>query len=203
MKKSLVLAGLILAGTSAVAMDTQWLVGLDASRAKVESTIGFSGTATMSGVDYSNLSMDTDDKDTALGLKFGAIFDKSHRFTLNYAKYDFDYDVEAKVTTLNYDYLFEETNKFTPFIGVHAGQIDLDALEFSDSGSLIGIQIGTTYIITDNMEFEIGVSYSSIDSKITTPTITGTYGNISLTNASAYIEADDVLKTYVGLNYKF
>ena len=81
MKKSLVLAGLILAGTSAVAMDTQWLVGLDASRAKVESTIGFSGTATMSGVDYSNLSMDTDDKDTALGLKFGAIFDKSHRFT--------------------------------------------------------------------------------------------------------------------------
>jgi hypothetical protein len=59
------------------------------------------------------------------------------------------------------------------------------------------------YSINKNIELEVGVSYSDMDSKPTTPTVSGTYTNVVLTNASAFLELENMTRAYIGLNYKF
>ena len=204
MKKSLLLTGaLILATTSLSAMDTQMIVGLDITSAKIKNNIGYNGTATVNGVNYSNLSSGVEERDTGFDLKVGVILNKSHRLTANYSKYSFKQSIDMNTITANYDYLFVTSSKFTPFIGAHVGVLKADFSGFNDTGSIYGIQGGSTYSLTENIEFEIGLSYSKLNSTAATPTVSGTLGSVILTNASAYVKTDNMVKTYVGLNYKF
>jgi len=206
MKKSLVLAGLLLAGSSVMAMDSQWFIGVDASYSDLDAKLGFTGTAAIDGVDYSNLSTGVSDEDTALGLKAGVILHKDHRISLNYTEYDpskHGVDLDLDVITLNYDYLFNMSDNFTPFIGVHLGQAEMETLGYDDTSLVHGLQGGVIYSVTNNVAVEFGLSYSRTDVKPTTPTASGSYGSLTLTNASAYVEAEDMTKAYVGLNYRF
>ncbi|MCW8895863.1 outer membrane beta-barrel protein [Sulfurimonas sp.] len=206
MKKSLLATALLIAGTSVMALDTQVFVGLDATSAKVDTKVGFTGTATIDGVDYSNLSASADDSDASVGIKAGVILDKTHRIYAYYTQLEPDMEgikTELDIMTLNYDYLIDVNNDMNVYVGAHIGQSDYEALGFDDSSIMYGIQAGLLYSINKNIELEVGVSYSDMDSKPTTPTVSGTYDNVVLTNASAYLELENMTRAYVGVNYKF
>jgi hypothetical protein len=206
MKKNLALASLILIGSSLSAMDTEYFIGADISSSNINTKVGFTGTVTIDGVSYSDASVSVDDRDTTVGLKIGALLNKQHRISANYAKYSPSFDgitLDLKTYAVNYDYMLNKINKFTPFIGAHIGICDAETLGYSDTSGMYGIQGGTTYNITNNLEFEIGLSYSILTAEPKTPTVTGTYGSVTLTNASAYLETENMIKTYIGLNYKF
>lgn len=207
MKKSILAAALLLAGSAVIALDTQVFVGVDATSAKVDTKIGFTGTATIDGVDYSNLSATTDDSDTSFGIKTGVILDKTHRIYAYYTQLEPNMsgiETELDILTLNYEYLFgTNDNDMNVYIGAHIGQSDYEAIGFDDSSLMYGIQVGLLYNINKNIELEVGISYSEMDSKPTTPAVSGTYGNVVLTNASAYLELENMTRGYIGLNYKF
>jgi hypothetical protein len=151
MKKSILAAALLLAGSSVMALDTQVFVGIDATSAKVDAKYGFTGTATIDGVDYSNLSGSVDDSDTSLGIKAGVILDKSHRIYAYYTQLEPDADgikTELDILTLNYDYLIDIKNDMNVYVGAHIGQSDYEALGFDDSSLMYGVQAGLLYNIT-------------------------------------------------------
>ena len=204
MKKSLLSISLIVAlgATSAMGTETQWFVGADMSSVKAKSTLGFTGTATINGTSYSNLSATSDESDTGFGIKVGAVMNKNHRMYLNYTTTSFEF-TDLTTYAANYDYLFDTNSKVTPYLGANVGIANIEALGLSDQSVGYGVQAGILYPISDNLEFELGLSYSTTDAKITTPTVSASYGNITLTNASAYLEADSMIKASVGLNYKF
>lgn len=207
MKKSILTAALLLASSSVMALDSKVFVGLDATSANVDVEYGFTGTATISGTSYSNLSAETDDTDTSLGIKAGAIIDNNHRIYGYYTKTEPDVegiDSELKILTLNYDYLADTGNaKLSPYIGAHIGQSDYEIIGYSDKSMMYGVQAGILYDIADNIEFEAGLSYSWMDSKPESPTVSGTSGTVTLTNASIYAELQNMTRFYVGMNFKF
>ncbi len=187
-------------------MGTEYFVGADISSSNINTKVGFTGTITIDGVSYSDASVSVDDRDTTVGLKIGVLLNKQHRVSANYAKYSpssYDITLDLKTYTVNYDYMLNKINKFTPFIGAHIGMCDAEILGYSDTSGMYGVQGGTTYSIANNLEFEIGLSYSILTAEPKTPIVTGTYEIVTLTNASAYLETENMLKTYVGLNYKF
>lgn len=198
--------GILLASSSLLAMDTQWFVGLDASQAHINADVGFTGSATLNGVTYNSSSTSLSDNDTAIGIKTGAIVDKTHRLALNYTKYSLNKEgIDADLTNIiaSYDYLFRSKNNFTPYVGAHIGQSKFEVIGFDDTGISYGAEAGILYSVTNHIEFEAGISYTTMNVKPTTPTVSGTYGNITLTNASTYLEANDMTKLYIGFNYKF
>lgn len=114
-------------------------------------------------------------------------------------------DEKANLTnvTLNYDYLFNAVNNFTPYVSAHLGQSKLDIDTFDDTAMSYGAQLGLLYSLTKNIEFEAGTSYTKLDLKPTTPTVSGSYYDATLMNASLYLQADDMTRLYAGFNYKF
>lgn len=203
--KSLTLA-ILLASSTLSAAETQWFIGADVSHADIDADVGFTGSATINGVTYNGGSVSVSDKDTTIGIKAGAIVDQTHRLALSYTKFSPSVEgIEADLTniTASYDYLFATVNGFTPYLGAHIGQSKFEVIGYDDTSLSYGAQMGVLYSITNNLEFEAGVSYTTLSAKPTTPTVSGTYGNITLTNASAFIEATDMTKMYAGFNYKF
>ena len=187
MKKSLVLAGLLVASTSVMAMDTQWFAGIGAERTK---------TAVTLSAGYVSISDDV--KDTSAKIKAGAVVNDNHRVSLSYSKIDKDGTLE--ITLLNYDYLITSENKFTPFIGVHYGIADFDVvdgtLSVDDKGSAYGLQIGGFYNITDNIELEANVAY-------TTYSVESPIKSSGTAVANTKYELDKTTSLYLGFNYKF
>jgi hypothetical protein len=204
MKKSLLLASLLAIGaTSAVAMDTQWFVGLDAS--KVQTTVDetISGSATINGRAYAaSGSASTDVDDTSLGIKVGAILDKTHRVSLHYTKYDFDYDSYMNITTLSYDYLFNTNGKFTPFIGAHVGYGKVSAYDLvDDSGMLYGAQAGVIYELPNNFELEAGLALTGTN---ISPSTSASFSDSTVSVTGNYsMDIGTITTMYFGINYKF
>ena len=210
MKKSLIVAGILLAGSTLVAGDTKPFIGVDISNAEADYTNKINGTITYDGDSLSNLSVDGTAKDTAIGFKAGATLDNKHRVYLSYGKYSDD-DGKLTNTLLNYDYLFKSDNaKITPFIGVHAGQskieVDLDDdYTISKTGTAYGLQGGLIYHATTNVDLEIGVSYTMIDAEAKSATVNASLynGDLTLTNVQITTEVENASRAFVGLNYKF
>ncbi len=150
--------------------------------------------------------MERSDTDLALELKAGAIVNKHHRLSVNYAEYE---PSKGAITTtltniiLNYDYLLDPINRFTLFGGVHGGMNKFEAIGYDDTSVTYGAQFGVLYPILGNVELEAGVSYSQLNAKPTTPTLNGTYSGFTFTNASANLEAKDMTAFHCGINYKF
>ncbi len=115
MKKSLVLASLVVASTSMMAMDLQYFLGADANRVDVDSKT----TVNVPSVGISDSSSDSF-KDTGLALKTGVILDKKHRISIAYSDYSKD-DIDATSITGNYDYLIPMNNEFRLYTGLHLG----------------------------------------------------------------------------------
>ena len=141
MKKSLVMASLVVASTSMMAMDLQYFLGAGAERADADYNIKASGSNGVSINDSDNMT------DTTLKLKVGAILNKTHRISISHSKFG-EEDTDVTVILGNYDYLIPINNEFRLYTGVHAGngeykETNIDGLGTAKmSGLAYGAQIG-------------------------------------------------------------
>lgn len=196
MKKSLVMASLIVASTSMMAMDLQYFLGAGANRVDNDSKT----TVNVPSVGISDSSSDSF-KDTGLALKTGVILDKKHRVSIAYSDYSKN-DIDATTITGNYDYLIPMNNEFRLYTGVHLGDTtmkmnDVDLGSIKASGLVYGAQVGAIYDITKNIEFELGLAYSkyNVDKSFS--------GTISGVDYNGKIELEDSTSMFAGINYKF
>ena len=196
MKKSLVMAGLVVASTSMMAMDLQYFLGAGVNRVDNDSKT----TLNVPSVGISDSSSDSF-KDTGLALKTGVILDKKHRVSIAYSDYSKN-DIDATTITGNYDYLIPMNNEFRLYTGVHLGDTtmkmnDVDLGSIKASGLVYGAQVGAIYDITKNIEFELGLAYSkyNVDKSFS--------GTISGVDYNGKIELEDSTSMFAGINYKF
>ena len=196
MKKSLVMASLVVASTSMMAMDLRYFLGAGANRVDSDSKT----TLNLPSVGISASSSDSF-KDTGLSLKTGVILDKTHRVSIGYSDYSKD-DIDATTITGNYDYLIPMNNEFRLYTGVHLGDTtmkmnDVDLGAIKASGLVYGAQVGAIYDITKNIEFELGLAYSkyNVDKSFS--------GTISGVDYNGKIELEDSTSMFAGINYKF
>lgn len=184
MKKSLVLAGLVVASTSMMAMDTQYFIGAGAEKTNIDTKSSISDGWSEKG----------EFKDTGLLFKTGAILNKTHRISLSYT----DFSKEGTdITSIfgNYDYLVPLNNEFRLYAGVHAGDTKVQVEDTGDkvsfSGLAYGMQIGAIYDITKNVEFELGLGYTKY--------------NVDRAEDDIWVklELDKSTSMFAGINYKF
>lgn len=197
MKKSLIVAALLLAGTSAVAQN--YFVGVDYIHAKTTATV----SSIVNGASIG--SETTSDTDNNINLKIGLDNIAHGRIYIQTGKLDEDTEsdrqLKYKSTSLNYDYYIGTYGKFTPYIGAGIGQGKLSweanvngtVISASGNGTEYGVKLGSLVKITDNANFEFGYKYGKSNADAT-----WTLGANSVT-----IEADKVNAVYFGFNYKF
>ena len=195
MKKSLVMASLVVASTSMMAMDLQYFLGAGIERVDVD----YKDTAEYSISGNSGVISLTDSvKDTGLLLKAGVILNKTHRISLSHTKLSKD-DTDITIITGNYDYLIPLNNEFRLYTGIHAGNtnVKVNSGDIKASGLVYGAQVGAIYDITKSIEFELGLAYSKYNVDKT----------ISVTNGNDYVseklELEDSTSMFAGINYKF
>ena len=197
MKKSLVIASLVAASTSMMAMDLQYFLGAGAERANAN----FKADVNAPSIGYSE-TFKEDGNDTALKIKVGVIMDKTHRISLSHSKFGGE-DTDLTVILGNYDYLIPINNEFRLYTGVHAGngeykETNIDILGTAKmSGLAYGAQVGAIYDITKNVEFEVGLAYTRYN-------IDKTYQwTDSGVDIIAKMEIEDSTSMFAGINYKF
>lgn len=197
MKKSLVMASLVVASTSMMAMDLQYFLGAGAERANAN----FKADVNAPSIGYSE-TFKEDDNDIALKLKPGVILDKTHRISLSHSKFGGE-DTDVTVILGNYDYLIPINNEFRLYTGVHAGnaeykETNIDIIGTAKmSGLAYGAQVGAIYDITKNIEFELGLAYTKYNVDKTINWVdTGV-------DVSAKYEIEDSTSMFAGINYKF
>ena len=183
MKKLVVMASLVAASTSMMAMYLQYFLGAGAEWTNTN--------VKASGADGFN---EKDDfKDTSLKLKVGVILDKAHRISLSHTKLSKD-DTDATTILGNYDYLIPMNEEFRLYAGLHAGntKVEIEDVEkISFSGLAYGAQVGAIYDITKNVEFELGLSYTKF--------------NVDRAEDATWykLELDNSTSMFAGINYKF
>lgn len=192
MRKSLVLASLVITCTSMMAMDTQYFIGAGAERGSMD--IKTSGSDGYSGK--------IDSSDIGVLLKAGVILNNAHRISLSYNKLsdnvtDDTLNTQIDKTSIlgSYDYLIPINNEFRLYTGFHAGDTKVQVEDIWDkvsfSGLAYGMQIGAIYDITKNVEFELGLGYTKY--------------NVNRTEDDNWykLELDKSTSTFAGINYKF
>ena len=188
MKKLVVMASLVAASTSMMAMDLQYFLGAGAERGSLD----WKGSVDIPSLTYSeNISGDM--SDTGLKLKAGVILDKTHRISLSHAKFSGS-DVDFTLILGNYDYLIPMNEEFRLYAGLHAGntKVEIEDVEkISFSGLAYGAQVGAIYDITKNVEFELGLSYTKF--------------NVDRAEDATWykLELDNSTSMFAGINYKF
>lgn len=188
MKKSLVLAGLLLASSAAVADYTPF-IGADIAYHDAS----LKASLTINGTTYSGSGSDTY---VFPSLKAGIMNDKGRV----YLRYDVAYDEDVDGVNLSYDSVdanfeaFYNWNSTTDiFYGAHLGMGWLAIGGVDDSGFQYGAQTGVIHALNDNVSIEAGVRYTK-----TSAEISATAGNVT-----GKIESDDVFTASIGINYKF
>jgi opacity protein-like surface antigen len=197
MKKLVVMASLVAASTSMMAMDLQYFLGAGAERANAN----FKADVNAPSVGYSE-TIKEDDNDTALKIKVGVIMDKTHRISLSHSKFGGE-DTDITVILGNYDYLIPINNVFRLYTGIHAGnaeykETNIDIIGTAKmSGLSYGVQVGAIYDITKDVEFELGLAYTKYNvDKTLNYTDTGV-------DIEAKLELEDTTSMFAGINYKF
>jgi opacity protein-like surface antigen len=197
MKKTIVMASLVAASTSMMAMDLQYFLGAGAERASAN----FKSDVNAPSIGYSE-TFKEDQNDTALKLKAGVIMDKTHRISLSHSKFG-GQDTDVTVILANYDYLIPINNEFRLYAGVHAGnaeykETNIDIIGTAKmSGLAYGAQVGAMYDITKNIEFELGLAYTKYNLDKTINWVdTGV-------DVSGKFKIEDSTSMFAGINYKF
>ena len=188
MKKQFIIASLLAASTSMMAMDLQYFLGAGVERG--DSDIKISNDAGR------NDSENDDARD--LKLKLGVILDKTHRISLSHINYGIEDGGDFRIILGNYDYLIPINNEFRLYTGLHLGHANYKTNDdFKMSGLTYGAQVGAIYDITKNIEFELGLAYSKYNvDKSTNGTILGIDYNEK-------VELEDSTSMFAGINYKF
>ena len=198
MKKSLIVASLLLVGSSvlvAAEMDNSWFVGGEFGAQKIK----VKATTTILGV--TDTAKDTIDA-TYEGIKVGKYFEYGRVYGTLSKQNEKD-DLSSVSLGLGYDYMFKNKSEFTPFLGLNASYTkakvdDADvALLGMDKpkGFNYGIEAGVVYAVTKNVELELGARYmiSNVEDKF----------NSVAPAVSAKLESESSTQYYLGLNYKF
>lgn len=206
MKKSLIVASLLLVGSSALVaadMDNSWFVGGEFGGMNIDTKI--KGSAI---VPSASINIDVEEKDTTKAtyeaLKVGKYFEYGRVYG-TIGKQNKKDDFSSYSLGVGYDYMFKNKSDFTPFLGVNASytkaKIDDEVIENlsldKPKGFSYGIEAGFVYAATKNVELEMGVRYmkSNIDESFSISDGTN--------SANIKIEAENITQYYVGLNYKF
>ena len=197
MKKSLVMAGLVVASTSMMAMDLQYFLGAGVERANAN----FKADVNAPSIGYSE-TFKEDYNDTSLKLKVGVIIDKAHRISLSHSKFS-GTDTDVTIILGNYDYLMPINDEFRLYAGLHLGNAEYKETNIGTlgtakiSGLAYGAQVGAIYDITKNIEFELGLAYTKYNLD---KTFNWTDSGEDIT---AKIELEDSTSMFAGLNFKF
>lgn len=200
MKKTFVMASLVVSSTSLMAMELQYFSGVlaGASWNKSESSIQTPGYFF---VDSNSTTYSNRDSSTLMILKGGVILDNSHRVSFSYAP-AFHSNANIHNFVAGYDYLISLNEDSRFYVGAHAGISSFegrdDISSFDMSGFTYGTQLGYIYDLTKNIEFEIGAMYTkhNLDK---TGTILANDGK----PISMKLEIRDAISTFAGINYKF
>ena len=187
MKKTIVMASLVAASTSMMAMDLQYFLGAGVERGDADFKISASENGNSAS---ESISSDATD----LKLKAGVILNKTHRISLSHVNYGIEDGGDFRIILANYDYLIPLNEDFRFFAGVHLGNANYE--EDSDlkmSGLAYGVQVGAIYDITKNVEFELGLAYSKYNVDTT----------VEIDSVTAKVELEDSTSMFAGLNYKF
>ena len=192
MKKSLIVASLLLVGSSALVaadMDNSWFVGGEFGAMNIKAKASASdGTTAVSATDTINATYEA--------IKIGKYFEYGRIYGAISRQNSKD-DFSSNNFGIGYDYLFKNKSEFTPFLGANVmytkGKTKDVPLTDAPTGLNYGVEAGILYAITKNTELELGARYlvSNVDD------------SISAGAAYAKIEGKNITQYYVGLNYKF
>lgn len=197
MKKSLLVASLLLTSSSVMASD--YFVGVNLL--KSNSSANVSGTMNIGGTTYNVV--ENTPSDNNLNFKFGMI-DNSNRYTISTGTKLKDKGTEYSSTEISYDYLFEKTDIYTPYAGVSLGRGKLkDEIFGNHNVAEYGVQTGVIIDIKNNFEFEAGVSYTKLSGDTTATNGSGTYQGNAFTNLNGSLDTKSATGLYIGINYKF
>ena len=192
MKKSIVVASLVMMGSALMAADmgNGWFMGTEfgGMDIKMKATASSGGT-TASITDTMNTTYES--------LKIGKYIDNSRLYTaINYQNKKDDFS--SWTWGLGYDYLMKNSSSITPFIGANVSYIkgkvdDMPVLD-KPEGFAAGIEAGFIYTLSSNTELEAGIRYMNISNVKDSATISG---------ASVKMEGKTATQYYLGINYKF
>jgi outer membrane protein W len=213
MKKSIIVASLLLASSCLVAQDSMkdWFVGAEIGGMNVNTKSSVSASGPGGTVSDS---VDDSYKPTYEAIKFGRYYDSGRVYGF-YAHQNKKEDVTANTFGVGYDYLFKNFEKVVPFIGVQAmytkakidgltdtvvagiGTLNTSQLD-SPSGFGFGIGAGIIYPVANNFEIEAGVRYvkANIEDDISQSFAGGVSANVKF-------ELEDYTQYYIGVNYRF
>ncbi|RBQ29817.1 hypothetical protein CRU91_02480 [Aliarcobacter vitoriensis] len=171
------------------ALDIDYFTGINLKKtqAKISHNLDIY-IPTQFGTIVQNEQKDQSIQDTSPELKIGVILNNQFRVYLSAIEYKTEL-FKLKLVTGNYEYLIPINDNFRFFTGFHLGT-------FKDN-MVYGLQIGSIYDITKNIEFEIGGVYSKYrkDVKIEGEKFGYSYSNrIKVKNSSSI---------YTGFNFKF
>ena len=192
MKKSLVMASLVVASTSIMAMDLQYFLGAGVERGDMNGKYSLNVSNGYSEND--SISDDASD----LKLKLGMILNKTHRISLSHINYGIDDGGDFRIILGNYDYLIPVNENFRFLAGLHLGHANYETDDdFKMSGLAYGAQVGAVYDITKNIEFELGLAFTKYNVDKST---NGTILDLDYTEK---VELEDSTSMFAGINYKF
>jgi hypothetical protein len=201
MKKiTLIASALALTLSSVSASDDYMFVGLNLN--SLNTTIDEYGYVNAPG--YS-LSGESSEKisELGIGIKVGGVVDNTHRISIGVRNTQLDNDSQLKEYTLSWDYLFDNTRNFVPFIGGHInyGELGLFNDAIHDSGWIPGFQGGVLYDITPNFQLEVAgeISITAME-----PDFSGYYDDGTTRIDARYnMEIGAIYNMVLGFNYKF
>lgn len=192
MRKSIVVASLVMMGSALMAADmgNGWFMGTEfgGMDIKMKATASSGGT-TASITDTMNTTYES--------IKVGKYFDNSRIYTaLNYQNKKDDFS--SWTWGLGYDYLIKNSSSITPFIGANVSYIkgkvdDMPVLD-KPAGFAAGVEAGFIYALSSKAEIEAGVRYMNISNVEDSASISG---------VSVKLEGKTATQYYLGLNYKF
>lgn len=199
MKKSIVVASLLILGTSSFASQVKddWFIGVQAGSSTyevdVKADIGYAG---LYNEDY------IEDDQGYISFRAGKYF-KYGRVYVNYDYYDAKSYMDLNYFGAGYDYLFYNSTKFTPYIGASVGymQMEVDGFMNEDnnkrsidiSSVTYGFNIGAIYEINKNFDIEISASYRAMDEE----------DDLVYSGNKIRYTSEDVAQIGVGFNYNF
>lgn len=206
MKKSLVLASLLLVGTSVAAMDVDYFVSAGGG----SGSWGNKTKVNVPSIGYSESTKDTDNAGF-ISIQGGTILDKSHKIGLDYSKYNTSGSNSMYSMSLGYDYLFNISgSNFKPLIGLSytinkysedtkdTSTIKWDSSSIDLTTNVLSARVGVEYDFTENIfivaSYDHGLSISGDESA--GATISGVKANVK-------VETDKMNRFGVYVGYKF
>ena len=191
MKKSLIVAGILLAGSTLVAGDGYY-VGFDIGNSEAKFKENTNVPALNANINESY----TDDAGSQT-FKFGKYIDSNSRVSVFYQNINVD-DGSGGTYGVGYDYLIG-TDKLKPLVGIIVGQgfIEDDDSDNEMDGMVYGVQVGLNYEVNQNVSLEAGYRFLKTDMEYNE---NGTYLGYDYSYTA---EIDEIKNWYIGLNYKF